>query len=81
MKYLYMVLKHNIKCPKLTKVLCLKPSTDVASNLIAIDLRFDVRITCAGLQQKFQHAEHFTCDPLISQPIFMCDDVTLISIK
>ena len=42
----------------------LKPSTDVASNLFAIDLRLDVRIACDGLQKMFQHAECFTCDPL-----------------
>ena len=47
----------------------LKPCTDVASNLLAIDLRLNVRIACDGLQQKFQHAEYFTCDPLITQPI------------
>ena len=40
------------------------PCTDVAGGLLAIDLRID----CDGLQQKFQHAEYFTCDPLISQP-------------
>ena len=34
----------------------LEPCTDVASNLIAID---------------FQHAEYFTCDPLISQSIII----------
>ena len=43
-----------------------KPCTDIASNLLAIDLQLDVRIACNGLQQKFQHAEYFTCDPLIS---------------
>ena len=42
-----------------------KPSTDVASKLAAIDLRLDVRIGCDGLQQKFQHAEFVTCNPLI----------------
>ena len=26
---------------------------------------------CVGLQQLFQHAEYFTCDPLINQPIFI----------
>ena len=36
-----------------------------------IDLRLDVRIACDGLQQKFQHAEYFTCHPLISQPNFI----------
>ena len=44
-----------------------KPCTDVASNLPAIILRSDVLIACNGLQQKFQHAEHFTCDLLITQ--------------
>ena len=48
-----------------------KPCTDVASNLLAIELQLDVRIACNGLQQKFPHAEYFTCDPLISQPIFI----------
>ena len=48
-----------------------KPCTDVTSNLLAIELQLDVRIACNGLQQKFQHAEYFTCDPLISQPIFI----------
>ena len=45
--------------------------TDIASNLLAIELQLDVRFACNGLQQKFQHAEYFTCDPLISQPIFI----------
>ena len=49
----------------------LKPCTDVASNLLAIDLRLDVRIACDGLQQKFQHAEYFICDQLITQPILI----------
>ena len=35
-----------------------------------IELRLDVRIACDGLQQKFQHAEYFTSDPLISRPSF-----------
>ena len=48
-----------------------KPCTYVASNLLAIEIQLDVRITCHGMQQKFQHAEYFTCDPLISQPIFI----------
>ena len=30
--------------------------------ILAIDLRLDVRLACDGLQQKFQHAEYFTCD-------------------
>ena len=51
--------------------LTFKLCTDVASNLVAIDLRLDVRIACDGLQQKFQRAEYFTCDPLITQPIFI----------
>ena len=42
------------------------PCPDVASNLLAIDLHLDVRIACDSLQQKFQHAEYFTCDPFIS---------------
>ena len=48
-----------------------KPCADVASNLLAIDLRLDVRIACEYLEPKFQHAEHFTCDPLITQLIFI----------
>ena len=57
-----------------TELSCLKakvkPCTDIVTNLLAIGLRLDVRIACDGLQQKFQHAEHSTCDPLIFQPIF-----------
>ena len=49
----------------------LKPCTDVASNLLVIDLRFDVQIACDGLPQKIEHAGYFTCDPLISLPIFI----------
>ena len=49
---------------------CLNPFTDVASNLLAIDLRLDIQIACDGLQQKFKHAEYFTGDPLIYQSIF-----------
>ena len=30
-----------------------------------------VKIVCDGLEQKFQHARYFTCDPLIFQPIFI----------
>ena len=51
----------------------IKPCTDVASNLFAIDLQLDVPIACDCLQQKFQHVEYFTCDPLILakyHPIF-----------
>ena len=33
-----------------------KPCTDVACNLLAIDLRLNIRIACDGLQHKFQHA-------------------------
>ena len=52
-------------------ILDLKPCTDIASNLFAIDLRLNVQIACDGLQQKFQHAEYFTYDPLISQSILI----------
>ena len=45
------------------------PAQDVASNSLAIDLRLYVRNACNGLQQRFQHAEYFTCNPLISQSI------------
>ena len=41
-----------------------KPHTHVSHNLLVIDLRLDVRKGCDGLQQKFQHAEYFTCNPL-----------------
>ena len=40
-------------------ILCLKPCTDVARNLLVIDLHLNVRIACNGFQQKFQHAEYF----------------------
>ena len=49
----------------------LKPCREVASNLLAIDLRLNIRIACEGLQQKFQHAEYFSCDPSISQPLLI----------
>ena len=52
----------------LFKSCTLKPMTDIARDLLAIDLRLDVRNYCNGLQQKFQHAEYFTCDSLITQP-------------
>ena len=45
--------------------------TDVASNVVAMDLRLDVQIACDGLQPKFQCAEYFTVTPLISQPVFI----------
>ena len=44
----------------------LKPCTDVASNLLVIDLRLVVWIACDGSKQKFKHAEHLTCDPLVN---------------
>ena len=47
----------------------LKPHTDVALNVPVIDVRLDVRIVCYGLQQKFQHAEYFTSNSLISHSI------------
>ena len=80
---------HVILCPGCGH----EPCTDVASNLLAIELQLDVRIACNGLQQKFQHAEYFTCEPLISQPIFIpssngfhhyswwCDGAIIISIE
>ena len=52
-------------------MLAINPCTDVASHLLAIDLRLDVQIARDGLQQTFQHAEYFTCDSLITQPIFI----------
>ena len=48
-----------------------KPCTDVASNLLAIDLRLNVQIAPDGLQMKFQNAEYFTCNPLIPQQFFI----------
>ena len=44
----------------------LKPWTHVAIGLPEIDFRLDVGITCDGVQQKFQHAEYFTRNPLTS---------------
>ena len=49
----------------------LEPRAHVASNFIAIHLRLDVRNGCDGLQQKLQYAEYSTCNPLITQPIFI----------
>ena len=46
-------------------------STSRLSNLLAMDLRLDVRNDRDGLHCKFQHAEYFTCDPLITRPIFI----------
>ena len=43
-----------------------KPWADFAHNLLAIDLGLDVQNYCHGLQQKLQHAECFTCHPLIT---------------
>ena len=40
-----------------------KPCTDIASNLLAIELQLDVRIACNGLQQKFQHAVYLHAIP------------------
>ena len=62
------------------RVLSVKPCTDVASNLLAIDLRLDVRIACNGLQLKVQHAEYFTCDPLVTQPILIRSQMAFIVI-
>ena len=53
-----------------------KPCTNAASNLLAIDLRLN--IACDGLKQKFQHAEHFTCDPLITQFLFDFQTVFIV---
>ena len=50
----------SVPGPSLSSI---KPCTDLASNLLAIELRLDVQIACDGLQQKFQHAEYFTCVP------------------
>ena len=58
------------RIPCKSQVVGLKPCTDVASNLLVIDLQVDVRMACDGLQQKFQHAGFFTCEFLISQSIF-----------
>ena len=56
-----------LEIPKST----IKPCTDLASNLLAIDWRLVVQIACDGLRQNFQHAEYFTCTPLISQTVFV----------
>ena len=50
-----------------TKALC----TNIASDLLAIDLQLNVQIACDGLQQKFQHAEYSTFDPSTSQSILI----------
>ena len=47
----------------------IRPCTDIASNLHVIDLKLNAQMACGGLQQKFQHAEYFTCNPFISQSI------------
>ena len=47
----------NVLMIGFTLILNLKPRTDVARNLLAIDLRLDFQIACDGLQQKFHHAE------------------------
>ena len=47
-----------------------KPRTDVAINLLAIDLRLDAQIACNCLQQKFQHAGYLTCNPNVLRRIF-----------
>ena len=53
-----------------------------AQTLQVIYLRLDVRIACDGLQQKFQLAEYFTCNPLISQPMFIqCSSKTVFTIN
>ena len=51
--------------------MCRKPRTHVASNLVLIEFQLDVQIACDGLQQKFQHAEYFTCNPLITISYFI----------
>ena len=53
----FVTLRGDIKIPSMN---LLKPCTDVASSLLAIDLRLNVRIAFDGLQQKFQHAKYFT---------------------
>ena len=57
--------KYPMSCPFIFCVMSLKPRAHVSCNLLAIDLRLDVRNDCDGLEQKFQHAEYFTSDPLI----------------
>ena len=53
---LHSQLRHNVEHRHIT------PLTDIAHNLLAIDLQLDIRNNCEGLQQKFQHAEYFTYD-------------------
>ena len=47
----------------------LKPQTHIVRNLHASELRLDVQIAYGDLQYLFQHAEYFTCNPLITLPI------------
>ena len=49
----------------------IKARTHVACNLLAIDMQLEIRNGCDGLQHNFQHAEYFTCNPLITQPVFI----------
>ena len=60
----------HVPCKDYESVQCdFKPLTDDARNLLAIDLRLDVRNYCDGLQPEFQHPEYFTCNSLITQAI------------
>ena len=40
--------------------------THVTNNLLAIHPRLDIQITLNDLQHENQHAEYFTCDPLVT---------------
>ena len=54
-------------------VLGLSPVHTLHAILRVIDLRLDNQIACDGLEPKFQHAEYFTCNPLITRIIsFAC---------
>ena len=58
-------------CVYVCNIAYIKPHTHVARYYLVIDLRLDIKNDCDGFQQKFQHAEYFTCDPLITRPILI----------
>ena len=62
---------HRVTLHARKKAVRLKPLTEVARNLLVINLLLDVPIAPDGLQKKFQHAEYFTCNPLIPQRFFI----------
>ena len=46
-----------------------KPHIHVARILPVFDLQSDIQMAWNDLQQKFKHAESFTCNPLINRAI------------